>query len=79
MVVHRRRRIQHRQRLVQWRTQKMFMERVVLVQCHMVFCIWCALFVTSFPCFQTNVLATSVDIIGIFFDTHNPYFMCHCT
>ena len=34
---------------------------------------------TSYPCFQTNVLAKFVDIIGIFFYTHSPYFMCHCT
>ena len=30
-------------------------------------------------CFQTNVLAKVVDIIGIFFYTHFPNFMCHCT
>ena len=47
---------------------------------HMVvICIWCALFVTSFPCFQTNVSAKFVDIICIFFYIHSPYFMCHCT
>jgi len=35
-----------------------------LVQGHMVvICIWCSLFVTSFPCFQTNVLAKFLDII----------------
>ena len=33
---------------------------------------------TSFSCFQTNVLAKFVDIICIFFYTHSPYFMCHC-
>ena len=27
----------------------------------------------------TNVLATFVNIISIFFYTHSPYFMCHCT
>ena len=49
----------------------------------MVICIWCALFVTSqidvYSCFQTNVLAKCVDIIGILFYTHTPYFMCDCT
>jgi len=44
-----------------------------------VICIWCALFVTSYSCFQTNVLANFVDILGIFFYTHSVYFMCHCT
>ena len=34
---------------------------------------------TSYSCFPTNVLAKFVDIIGIFFYTHSPYFMCHCT
>ena len=34
---------------------------------------------TSCSCFQTKVLAKFVDIIGIFFYTHSPYFMCHCT
>jgi len=33
----------------------------------------------SFPCVQTNVLATFVDIICIFFYIHSPYFMCRCT
>jgi len=46
-------------------------------------CIWCALFVTSqfdvIFIFQTNILAKFVDIIGIFFFTHSPYFMCLCT
>jgi len=44
-----------------------------------VICLWCAVFVTSYSCFQTNVLAKFVDIICIFFYTHSPYFMCHCT
>ena len=35
--------------------------------------------ITSFPCFQTNVLAKFVDIICIFFYIHSPYFMCRCT
>jgi len=34
---------------------------------------------TSFACFQTNVLAKFVDIICTFFYIHTPYFMCHCT
>jgi len=34
---------------------------------------------TSFSCFQTNVLAKFVDIICIFFYIHSPYFICHCT
>ena len=34
---------------------------------------------TSFTCFQTNVLATFVDIICTFFYIHSPYFMSHCT
>jgi len=34
---------------------------------------------TSFPCFQTNVLAKFVDIVCIFFYIHFPYFMCRCT
>ena len=34
---------------------------------------------TSYSCFQTNVLAKFVDIICIFFYTPYPSFMCHCT
>jgi len=34
---------------------------------------------TSYSCFQTNVLAKFVDAICIFFYTHSPYFMRHCT
>jgi len=50
------------------------------IQWHMVvISIWCALFVTSQSCFQTNVLAKFVDTICIFFYIHSPYFMCHCT
>jgi len=50
------------------------------MQWHMeVIYIWYPLFVTSYSCFQTNVLAKSVDIICTFFYTHSPYFMCHCT
>jgi len=54
------------------------------MQWHMVvICIWCVLFVTShfdvISMFPNNVLAKFVDIIFIFFYTHYPYFMCHCT
>ena len=34
---------------------------------------------TSFPCFQTNVLAKFVDMMYIFFYIHSPYLMSHCT
>ena len=34
---------------------------------------------TSYSCFQIHVLAKFLDITGIFFYTHFPYFMCHCT
>ena len=34
---------------------------------------------TSYSCFQTNVLAKFVDTIRIFFYIHSPYFMCHWT
>jgi len=34
---------------------------------------------TSYSCFQPNVLAKVFDIICIFFYTHSPCFMCHCT
>jgi len=34
---------------------------------------------TSYSCFQTNVLAKFVDTMCIFFYTHTPYFMRHCT
>ena len=53
----------------QWRTQKIFTGG--FIQWHMaVICIWCALFATSYSCFQ----AKFVDIIGIFFYMHSPYF-----
>jgi len=49
----------------------------------MVISISCALFVTSqfdvILHFQTNVLAKFVDTLCMFFYTHSPYFMCHCT
>jgi len=34
---------------------------------------------TSYSCFQTNVLAKCVDTICRFFSTHSPHFMCDCT
>jgi len=34
---------------------------------------------TSYSCFHTNVLVKFVDIIGMFFYTRYPYFMCCCT
>ena len=34
---------------------------------------------TSFTCFQTNVLAKFVDIVCTFFYIRTSYFMCHCT
>ena len=34
---------------------------------------------TTYSCFQTNVLAKFVDIVCIFFYNHSPYFMCHFT
>ena len=33
---------------------------------------------TSFPCFQTNVLAKFVDI-DAYFSTSTPYYICRCT
>ena len=35
----------------------------------------CVTNLTSYSCFQTNVLATFVDIINLFFYTHSPYFI----
>jgi len=40
-----------------------------------VICIWCALFVTSYSSFQTNVLAKFVYITGKIFYTHSPDFV----
>jgi len=34
---------------------------------------------TSYSCFQSNVLAKFLDIICIFFYIHSPYFMRHST
>jgi len=42
-----------------------------------VHCLW-RQNLTSFPCFQTNVLAKFVDIVCIFFYIHSPY-ICRCT
>jgi len=55
-----------------------------VIQWHMVvICIWCALFVTSqfdvMFMFTNNVLTKFVDTICIFFYTHSPYFVSHCT
>ena len=64
----------------QWRTQKIFMGdwfRVIWWSFG-VRCLW-RHNLTSFPCFQTNVLAKVVDVICMFFYIHSPYFMCHCT
>jgi len=68
---------------VQWRTQKIFMGGVWfrVIWWSFVFgvrCLW-RQNLTSYSCFQTNVLAKFVDKICIFFYTHSPYFMCHCT
>jgi len=41
-------------------------------------CLWCHN-LTSYSCFQNNVLAKFVDIICIFIYRHSPYFMGHCT
>ena len=55
-----------------------------LVQGHMVVivfgvrCLW-RHNLTSFPCFQTNVLAMFLDIIMHIFLHPLPYFMWHCT
>ena len=67
----------------QWRKQKIFMGGVWFRVIWWSFafdvrCLW-RHNLTSFLCFQTNVLATFVDIICIFFYIHSPYFMCHCT
>jgi len=66
----------------QWRTQKMFMgvsfSGIWLSFVFDVLCLW-RHSLTSYSCFQTNVLETFVEIICIFFYTHSPYFMCHWT
>ena len=68
---------------VQWRTQKLFMGGFWLRVIWWSFafgarCLW-RHNLTSFLCFQNNVLAKFVDIICIFFYIHSAYFMCHCT
>ena len=67
----------------QWRTQKIFIGEFSLSGTWWSFvfglrCLW-RHNLTTFTCFQTNVLAKSVDIIYTFFYIHTPYFMCHCT
>jgi len=46
-------------------------------------CIWSALFVTSqfhvIFLFPNQRFGKFVDTLCIFFNTHSPYFMCHCT
>jgi len=48
-----------------------------------VFCIWCALFMTSqfdvIFMFPNQRFREFVDAMCIFFYTHFPYFLCHCT
>jgi len=66
---------------IQWRKQKIFMKGGFIEWHMVVICIWCLLFVTSqvtsYSCFQTNVLAKFVDIIiiCIFFYIHTS-FLC---
>jgi len=40
-------------------------------------CLWHHI-LTSYSCFQANVLAKLADTICIYFHTHSPYFMCFC-
>jgi len=70
---------QHQHGAVQRRTQKIFMGVVSFSGIW-----WSFLFgvrslwrhiLTAYSCFQTNVSAKFVDIIGILFYTHSPYFM----
>jgi len=66
----------------QWRTQKIFMG-VSFIGIWWLFvfgmgCLW-RYNLTSYSCFQTNVLAEFVYTTCIFFHTHSPYFMCYCT
>ena len=67
----------------QWRTQKNFIGGVSFSGIWWTFVLGVRSFwrnnLTSYSCFQTNVLAKFVDKICIFFYTHSPYFMCHCT
>jgi len=55
---------------MQWRTQKIFAGGIFIQWHTVVICIWCALFLTSYSCFQ----AKFVDTTGIFFYTHFSYF-----
>jgi len=68
--------------VLQWRTQKISMgvsfSGIWWSFAFGVRCLW-RHNLTSCSCFQTNVLAKFVDVIPIFFCTHCPYFMCHCT
>jgi len=67
---------------MQWRTQKIFMGGSFSgIWWRFLFgvrCLW-RHNLTSYSCFQTNVLGRFVDIICIFLYTHSPYFMYHCT
>jgi len=67
----------------QWGTQKIFMREFSFSGIW-----WSFVFgvrflwrhcLTSNSCFQTYVLEKFVDIIGIFFCSHSPHVMCHCT
>jgi len=68
--------------LFQWRMRNIFMGG--FIQWHMVSFVYgvCCLWrhkLTSYSCFQTNILAKFVDIICILFYTHTPYFVCRGT
>ena len=67
----------------QWRTQKIFMGglRSVAYGGHLyLMCAVCDVTIlTSYSCFQANVLVKFVDTTCIFFYIHSPYFMFHCT
>jgi len=68
--------------LHQWRTQKIFMGGVWFKVIWWLFvfgfrCLW-RHNLTSFPFFQTNVLAKFVEIVCIFFYIHSHY-ICRCT
>ena len=55
-----------------------FIQWHILVICICVRCLW-RYNLTSYSCFQTNVLAKFVYIICMFFYTHSLCFMCHWT
>ena len=44
-----------------------------------VICIWCALFATSYSCFQTKVLAKLLTWWFVYSSTRTPLNLCHCT